>query len=772
MSNEKITDPAAQVAEGDRYYNGEGIEKDFAKAVEWYEKAALQGYAEGQYYLGYCYYEGEGVEQNFSKAAELYIKASEQGYARAQQKLAICYFMGEGVDQDIDKAFEWCKKSAEQGRAYAQYLLGYCYYNGQGTEQDLKQAVLWFEKAAVQGDADAQYYLGDCYLEGEGVEEDHEKAAFWYAKAADQNYPQAQFKLAYRYLKGDGIDCDHEKAIFWYTKSAEQGYDPAQYSLGICYKYGECTEKDLEKAFNWFEKAAEQGHADSCIELAEMYFRGEVVSKEVIDEFEKGLYWFRKAAETGTPRYMLNFGKWLLGEADGKQEKITEGLQWIEKAANENEHDDDEMLWQAKWTLAEIFEHGLHNIKKDLKKAISYYEQLVESGDDSASVYVKLLNRGKEDPINSRGWENKHLVVRTIAEYFPDFDIAGSLYETEEDYQDVKFTKTEKEAVLPIAEKILALSDLVKRESILALAQEAEKEKDVYFKTALKLAAEGIKAELFYEVIKVLFIKERPAGAQLLSRFIIQRGIYLIIRGDFTTDKLRVLLGSCYVPLLLASKPQSERKYKTSFNYLLTHHEIPRLIFEDLNMFYNKVLPDPDMMQRFLTFAHGRAKFIAAENSDIEPAYEIENFEMYIYEESKGRSVIVITFPKCENPPDSYQIAIPTARQMAGYYACELSFDFETNEPCFIFGEWTKEMKHQNYGKIDMANDNAFAKKAVEIAYGKPLDKLPFDRSKMKFDTPTLELYCEDCGTTNFFYSDNKPPYLCDSCGAELNEDE
>ena len=36
------------------------------------------------------------------------------------------------------------------------------------------------------------------------------------------------------------------------------------------------------------------------------------------------------------------------------------------------------------------------------------------------------------------------------------------------------------------------------------------------------------------------------------------------------------------------------------------------------------------------------------------------------------------------------------------------------------------------------------------------------------FEVPELQLLCEKCGTTNYFYSDNKPPYHCDNCGKEL----
>ena len=41
--------------------------KDEKKAVEWYEKAAAQGYASAQYNLGVCYEDGQGVAKDEKK---------------------------------------------------------------------------------------------------------------------------------------------------------------------------------------------------------------------------------------------------------------------------------------------------------------------------------------------------------------------------------------------------------------------------------------------------------------------------------------------------------------------------------------------------------------------------------------------------------------------------------------------------------------------------------------------------------------------------------
>ena len=49
---------------GTCYENGEMVEKDIKKAVEWYKKAAEQGNGYAQLHLAVCYKNGEGVEQS------------------------------------------------------------------------------------------------------------------------------------------------------------------------------------------------------------------------------------------------------------------------------------------------------------------------------------------------------------------------------------------------------------------------------------------------------------------------------------------------------------------------------------------------------------------------------------------------------------------------------------------------------------------------------------------------------------------------------------
>lgn len=68
----------AQVNLGTMYAYGVGVEQDYAKAAEWFKKAAEQGNAGAQFNLGRMYEVGDGVEQDSVKAADCYKKAAMQ----------------------------------------------------------------------------------------------------------------------------------------------------------------------------------------------------------------------------------------------------------------------------------------------------------------------------------------------------------------------------------------------------------------------------------------------------------------------------------------------------------------------------------------------------------------------------------------------------------------------------------------------------------------------------------------------------------------------
>ncbi len=115
---------------------------------EFMEKAGED--AQAQFRIGIMYENGFNVPVDYRQAIEWYAKAADQGYARAQNRLGFMYRKGNGVSVDYEQAIKWYTKAAEQGYAVAQYNLGLLYVNGQGVSQDYKYAYAWFSLAASQ----------------------------------------------------------------------------------------------------------------------------------------------------------------------------------------------------------------------------------------------------------------------------------------------------------------------------------------------------------------------------------------------------------------------------------------------------------------------------------------------------------------------------------------------------------------------------------------------------------------------------------------------
>jgi TPR repeat protein len=78
--------------------------------------------------LGYVYSEGEGVEKDAAQAVHWYQKAAEQGHAEAQHNLGTMYWRGEGVEQDRGKVAIWKQKVANQGDTKDHVMLSRGHY--------------------------------------------------------------------------------------------------------------------------------------------------------------------------------------------------------------------------------------------------------------------------------------------------------------------------------------------------------------------------------------------------------------------------------------------------------------------------------------------------------------------------------------------------------------------------------------------------------------------------------------------------------------------
>jgi uncharacterized protein len=91
---------------------GRGVPQSDTEAAKWFRRAADQGDALAQFYLGVMYNEGRGVPQDYAEAAKWYRLAADQGDAQAQYNLGLSYARGEGVTPDPIAAHMWLNLAA------------------------------------------------------------------------------------------------------------------------------------------------------------------------------------------------------------------------------------------------------------------------------------------------------------------------------------------------------------------------------------------------------------------------------------------------------------------------------------------------------------------------------------------------------------------------------------------------------------------------------------------------------------------------------------
>jgi hypothetical protein len=128
--------------------------------VERLYRAAEQGDAREQFYLGGLLLETENLNNDYTEAILWFRKAAEQGHAWAQCCLGCAYFCGIGVPKDDKKAEIWYRKSIEQGIKMAQFLLDWLLDNIDDTANVYSE----YEIIKEWGNPNVDTYLAPIFL--------------------------------------------------------------------------------------------------------------------------------------------------------------------------------------------------------------------------------------------------------------------------------------------------------------------------------------------------------------------------------------------------------------------------------------------------------------------------------------------------------------------------------------------------------------------------------------------------------------------------------
>lgn len=187
----------AQNIVGDAFDLGLGVERNPAKAREWWEKSAGQGFSKAQFNLGRMLAMGrEGVSRDADLAEKHLKDAAAQGNAEAFNELGLIYALGRGRAVDHAKAADFYRQGAEQGSIIAMSNLGAAYATGKGVETDMAQAHDWIGKAAAGGEAQALHNLAVLYRDGLHVATDKVVAYHLFRASQTRGYAKAGHQIA------------------------------------------------------------------------------------------------------------------------------------------------------------------------------------------------------------------------------------------------------------------------------------------------------------------------------------------------------------------------------------------------------------------------------------------------------------------------------------------------------------------------------------------------------------------------------------------------
>ena len=346
---------------GNRYREGDGVEKDPSRAAELLSEASDLGDAQAASSLGYMLMVGEGIpadhpaaEAQLRRAADAgiatamcnlgvllsdtapdesvswFVRAAEAGSLRAVKNLAAAYSSGSGVPLDKGRAAEYYRRASDLGDADSMCVLASMLRNGDGVPVDKPGAAELYRRAADQGDSEAQYDLAFMLDAGEGIPQDRAEAERLFRLSADQGDTDACLCLGgILYERGD-----YEGAEGYFTDAALKGEVKAMYNLGLMYSEGSLGEPDTGKAEEWFESAAQEGFAYAQTSLAGiLYGKGDV---------EGAARWYRKAADQGEPTAMYNLGAF--GISDMMEMEDREAMDLLVRAASAGVQEAVELL--------------------------------------------------------------------------------------------------------------------------------------------------------------------------------------------------------------------------------------------------------------------------------------------------------------------------------------------------------------------------------------------------------------------------------------------
>ena len=142
---------------------------------------------------------------DFAKAYEYYSKAAEKGYVPSIFNLAVYHEEGTHVEKDIKKAVELYRIAADLGHTLSENALGnYLYAGAEGIPTNEEEGKMYWRLAAAKGNRDAQFNLAHSMLiDPESNDEQWNEACNLIWRSALRDHPRAFYSLFSLAFQGD-----------------------------------------------------------------------------------------------------------------------------------------------------------------------------------------------------------------------------------------------------------------------------------------------------------------------------------------------------------------------------------------------------------------------------------------------------------------------------------------------------------------------------------------------------------------------------------------
>ncbi|OHS93924.1 hypothetical protein TRFO_39891 [Tritrichomonas foetus] len=322
-------------------------------------------------------YNGDGVKRKYANAVNLFIKASKI-LPEAALWYGKCKFYGNGVNYEPYRAFDLFQQASKAGFQEADYYIGLCYLDGSGIERDQKKAFEIFLKLAHDKYMQANHQLGICYLHGKGTTQNINQAREVFKEGAKNKYILSEFY--YTGLLTGKERLQSEASLRAHVKAAIDSDVDVQYEYGKFLKFS-----NIAEGLKLIKQAASNHHRDAQCLLGKMYYGIEKWCVEI--DFQLACKYFRKAANHGSYEAMLYYGLFKIYMKHYEQFDLEEGVKLIKVAANHHQRD-------ALYHYANLLYRG-YGVEKNEIKAIEFYKNATREGQMDALVkYCKFLVEG------------------------------------------------------------------------------------------------------------------------------------------------------------------------------------------------------------------------------------------------------------------------------------------------------------------------------------------------------------------------------------------